>query len=106
MFKVALSQQDMSTAVEIPRSQSGITNNSLQELNEISNAMFEHSQPGNLSPQAKSPSKQGNRQIKQKFLNLLRKHSQHRIPPSLRELQRQQKRLNIRRLMFDPRRSQ
>jgi len=112
LFEIALAQgEDTVTSPEEPRSQ---VRKTFHTWNEISDQNFLPTKQllvTNQPIEVKLPLKQQNHQSKQqKSSNIVTKQysklSHRRVSSSLREMQRLQKRINIRRLMFDPRRRQ
>merc|ERR1712128_390006 len=112
LFEIALAQgEDTVTSPEEPRSQ---VRKTLHTWNEISDQNFLPTKKllvTNQPIKAKLTFKQQNQQSKQQISsNIVTKQysklSHQRVSSSFREMQRLQKRINIRRLMFDPRRRQ
>merc|ERR1712106_265848 len=110
LFEIALAQgEDTVTSPEEPRSQ---VRKTFHTWNEISDQNFLPTKKllvTNQPIKAKLPFKQNNHQSKQQISsNIVTKQysklSHRRVSSSFREMKRLQKRINIRRLMFDPRR--
>jgi len=110
LFEATQSQQkDWIEVKEQPRNQAENRLKTVQGRNDIEGIQFQHFKPVNKLVQQKQQTQSPPKSLISTSFKEKRKSLQFSPKPfqkSSRELQREQKRLNIRRLMFDPRRKQ